>query len=108
MSLTEKDMILKWCKDNYSLSKTKGILAASSDNDSFYSVRTNDHCMEEYDWSTVPELKEKLDELWENSNELTDIERTVLVAIWKQKKLQNENPNEKQECKELPDYVYVF
>ncbi len=108
MSLTEKDMILRWCSDNYSISKKEEILSTSLDRDSFFCVRKNEHCMEEYDWSTVPELKEKLDKLWKKQYELMNIEKTVLVAAWKERELPSEVPNIKKGCAELPDYVYVF
>lgn len=109
MSLTEKELILAWVENNYSEKRKAEIFGESNSQESYYLERVNDHCIEEYAFDTVVELKNQLEELWAEDDVMQEIILPVAGSCFKEH-VNNEKRKDitKEEYKELPEFVYVF
>lgn len=101
------------------------ILISDELNESFRSVDTGresyfvpqeerNYIMEYY-FETVPQLKERLNELWKDDSYMQDIIKTVVVAAMKNKPLKSnqesvetEKDKEKQNQNHMPAFIYNF
>lgn len=117
-NVKEKKLLKDWhnnvtnCTDIYKFPE-------EDHNISSYFIRRNDTdnpmYLMEYDFETLPQLREKLSEMWENEDYMQMIITPVLVAAMKNKphkrdETGHENTNEEAvNCGEtLPDFIYNF
>ncbi len=109
MNLTEKEMILNWAQDQFSEERRSEIFGEANNQESYYVERLNKHCIEEYGFDTVVELKKLLGELWDENEVMKEIILPVVGSCFKQH-VDNaaRNPAKESEYKELPEFVYVF
>lgn len=77
--------------------------------DSYYVLQDKHEYLTEYDFETVPQLKEMLDRLWENEWYMQDIEKTVLAAAIKNKpNLEVQESIERDTDGYMPEFIYNF
>lgn len=64
----------------------------------------------EYDFETAPQLKVKLDALWEDEECMQAVKKTVLVAAMKNKpsKTEVKKEQEKEIREQMPAFIYNF
>lgn len=81
--------------------------------ETYFSPKEEKEYLMEYDFDSLPQLKEKLNLLWENEEGMKGIVQTVLVAAMKNKptrevketrNIENSENNEG----ELPAFIYNF
>lgn len=82
----------------------------------FITRKDNDYYMK-YDFNTLPELKEILDNLWKNNPDMQNIIKVLLVAALKNKpqdidekvaEKSIKNIEDSYSSDKLPEYIYVF
>lgn len=115
MSLTdttrEKEFLTNWAKEN----KRPEILNDSRDDNlsSYFVASTNEPDIMEYDFQILPELKEKLNEMWKEDEVLLKAALPLSVAAFKSEPAADKfgvkgNGANIDEEFVLPDFVYVF
>lgn len=82
---------------------------AHKERDSYYVPQDKHEYLTEYNFETVPQLKEMVDRLWENEQYMQDIERTVLAAAIKSKPKQEVRESvERDTDGYMPEFIYNF
>lgn len=82
-----------------------------NDTSSYFTPRLEENYLMEYSFESLPQLKEKLDKLWENEKYMQEAVKIVLVAALKNKpyKVNGEGiVGENKEETELPTFIYNF
>jgi len=103
----EKEMLVKWAQE--SLEK-KYCLGKSDERESYYVVRDpkKEGYLCAYDFETLPELQQILDELWRGDVNILKIEKAVLVSAKKGKCTIRKEMQENGKQSELKEYIYNF
>lgn len=76
--------------------------------DSYYVLQDKREYLMEYDFETVPQLKEMLDRLWESEQYMKDIEKAVLAAAIKNKPKQGEGDSvhvQRDPQRHMPEFI---
>ena len=78
---------------------------------SYFVPRAEKNYLMEYGFECLPQLKEKLDELWKNEKYMQEAAKIVLIAALKNKPRKvdgEEMMDEDKEETELPTFIYNF
>ncbi len=106
----EKQMLYEWAVNDYSKDV---FLHSDHRRDSYFLQRTENLCIREYMFETLPELMEELNILWENDEIMESIKRVIAVAAMKNKPTKSDDENGQKNGQEvtdekLPTYIYNF
>ena len=100
MNLTnEKEKIKEWAEQN-KIDNTEWNVFPGKEN-TYWKQREKTIGIEEYGFSNIKEVKEKLFEQWEGEEIFKEIEQVLSVTALKAKERENVEA-------EIPFYVYVF
>lgn len=116
MNLNEKEKLYKWASEAGINGNFCSCFTQIEDKCDSYYVKRNDNntYMREYDFETVPEIKEELYAMWGNDADMQKIITTVLVSAIKNKPVFLEDKGKSPKCalednkKELKPYIYNF
>lgn len=97
--IKEKDKIKEWAKEKAVINQEWKF--SSNNEESCWKLRKETTGIEEYDFSTLIELKEKLHEQWKGEEIFNDIEQTLAIAAIRACEIETG-------AGEIPTYVYVF
>lgn len=105
----EKQMLYEWGVNNH----RDVFMQMDHVKESYFQQRTSNLYIKEYSFETLSELKEELDALWENDEEMESIKKVVGVAAVKNKpvKIEKEKEQVKTQSKQeekLPVFIYNF
>lgn len=107
----EKELIRDWAKKVIN----EGGLNDSDTSSYFVKRGQNEKYILEYDFESVPQLRDLLEEQWEDDKDLEKILTAVLVAAIKNKPKTNDVRNvdspkqiERDDAEKLPVYIYNF
>jgi len=103
----EKELFANWYKQ--AGNGTYAFPKFDDDSESFFTKHNNDNYLMEYDFDSLPELKEKLQNMWQGQECMEKIITPVLVAAMKNKP-QKDVCEKQSEVKsgDMPTFIYNF
>lgn len=104
----EKELFANWHKQ--SGNDAYAFPGFEDDSESFFIKHNNDNYLMEYDFDSLPELKEKLQNMWQGQECMEKIITPVLVATMKNKPDENlsDDVTKDDDRSNLPEFIYNF
>lgn len=77
--------------------------------ESYFEKREEGEYLRDYDFETLPQLKEKLDSMWEGQPDMLEMVRPILAAAMKNRpSTEQKEVSENKNTGEVPVFIYNF
>lgn len=107
----EKELFRSWHERAASLSGQYRFPEIDQSAESYFVKHEDEAAFTEYDFETLPQLKEKLDSMWEGQEYMQEIMRPILAASMKNKQAASEQTvleGKESKSGEIPVFIYNF
>ncbi len=104
----EKELFADWYKQVENDENIYAFPKFDENAESFFVKHQNDNYLMEYDFDSLPEVKSKLQEMWEGQEYMQKITTPVLVATMKNKPVSDNAKKDDKPENVLPSFIYNF
>lgn len=112
-NIREKDILKNW-HDNISDTDNVYVFPQADDSESYFIKREEADYLTEYNFETLPQLKEILSGKWKDEPYMLEILKPVLVAAMKNKPSEEQSSdndrqkNDPDSTDKIPEFIYNF